>query len=148
MKERSSSHERMVMAPDRENEHRRKPSRRFIFLHKTADSNVALINQQGKTSIVTMEMKRYISLLGIEVIKEEEPDQQSTHKMTKRENPCRVHRSRDAKRRLRNNCRKYIDCLAIHTRKLPLVNTIRRKSIKQQGKCQEGLRQQTNKYEI
>ena len=149
MKEWSSSHERMApMAPDRENEHQRKPSRRFIFLHKTADSKVAAISQQGKTSMVTMEMKRYISLLGVEVIKEEEPDQQSTHKMTKRENPCRVHRSRDAKRRLRKNWRKYIDCLAIHTRRLPLVNTIRRKSIKQQGKCQEGLRQQTNKYEI
>ena len=104
MKEWSSSHERVApMAPDRENEHQRKPSRRFIFLHKTADSNFATMNEQGKTSMVTMEMKRYINLLGIEVIKEEEPDQQSTHKMTKRENPCRVQRSKAAKRRLRKN---------------------------------------------
>ena len=105
MKERSSSHEGMApMAPDRESEHQRKPSGRFIFLHKTADSNFATINEQGKTSMVIIEMKKdNISLLGIEVIKQEEPDEQGTHKMTKRENPCRVHRSRDAKRRPRKN---------------------------------------------
>lgn len=46
-------------------------------------------------------------------MKEDEPEQR-THKMTKRENPHRIHRSWDAKRRLRKNYRKYIDVLAIH----------------------------------
>ena len=52
MKEGSSSHEHMApMAPDRESEQRRKPSGRFMFLHKTADSNFATMNEQGKTSM-------------------------------------------------------------------------------------------------
>ena len=64
MEETSPYHERMT--PDREGEHQRKPSRRLIFLHKTADSDFATIYKQGKTSIVTMEMKKYnISLLAL-----------------------------------------------------------------------------------
>ena len=53
-------------SPDRESEHQRKPSRRFIFLHKTANNNFATINEQRKTPMVAMEMKKYnMGLFGI-----------------------------------------------------------------------------------
>ena len=68
LEERSSSDERMT--PGRENQQQREPTRPILHSPKqhtiAAAWNVRTMHEQGKTSMVAMEMKRYnISLLGI-----------------------------------------------------------------------------------